>query len=74
MAVRGGGAAASALGEAAAARGVGAARGGGTAAVARGGAAAVARGGQISMTCNVLPLHFAPSQTSSSQNSNVDKF
>ena len=24
------------------------------------------------MTSNVLPLHFAPSQTSSSQNSNVD--
>ena len=28
----------------------------------------------ISMTCNVLPLHFAPSQASSSQISNVDNF
>ena len=27
---------------------------------------------KISMTSNVLPLHFAPSQASSSQNSNVD--
>ena len=26
------------------------------------------------MTSNVLPLHFAPSQASSSQNSNVDNF
>ena len=29
---------------------------------------------KISMTSNVLPLHFAPSQTSSSQNSNVDSY
>ena len=29
---------------------------------------------KISMTSNVLPLHFAPSQASSSQNSNVDNF
>ena len=29
---------------------------------------------KISMASNVLPLHFAPSQTSSSQNSNVDNF
>ena len=26
------------------------------------------------MTSNVLPLHFAPSQASSSQNSNVDSY
>ena len=29
---------------------------------------------KIWMTSNVLPLHFAPSQVSSSQNSNVDNF
>ena len=29
---------------------------------------------KISMTSNVLPLHFAPSQASSGQNSNVDNF
>ena len=29
---------------------------------------------KISMTSNVLPLHFAPSQDSSSQNSNVDSY
>ena len=29
---------------------------------------------KISMTNNVLPLHIAPSQASSSQNSNVDNF
>ena len=29
---------------------------------------------QILMTSKVLPLHFAPSQASSSQNSNVDNF
>ena len=29
---------------------------------------------KISTTSNVLPLHFAPSQASSSQNSNVDNF
>ena len=28
----------------------------------------------ISMTSNVLPLHFAPTQASSSQNSNVENF
>ena len=32
------------------------------------------RAKKISMTRNVLPLHFAPSQASSSQNSNVDNF
>ena len=26
------------------------------------------------MTANILPLHFAPSQASSSQNSNVDSY
>jgi hypothetical protein len=29
---------------------------------------------KILMTSNVLPLHFAPSQASSSQSSNVDNF
>ena len=29
---------------------------------------------EISMTSNVSPLHFAPSQASSSQNSNVDSY
>ena len=29
---------------------------------------------KISMTSNILPLHFAPSQASSSQSSNVDNF
>ena len=29
---------------------------------------------KIVMTSNVLPLHFAPSQASSSQNSNVDSY
>jgi hypothetical protein len=29
---------------------------------------------KIVMTNNVLPLHFAPSQASSSQNSNVDSY
>ena len=29
---------------------------------------------KISMTCNVLSLHFTPSQASSSQNSNVGNF
>ena len=29
---------------------------------------------KISLTSNVLPLHFAPSQASSSQSSNVDNF
>ena len=29
---------------------------------------------KISMTSNVLPLHFAPSQASSRQNSNVDSY
>ena len=32
------------------------------------------RAKKISMTSNVLPLHFAPSQASSSQNSNVDSY
>ena len=32
------------------------------------------RAKKISMTINVLPLHFAPSQASSSQNSNVDSY
>ena len=29
---------------------------------------------QIKVTSNVLPLHFAPSQASSSQNSNLDSY
>ena len=32
------------------------------------------RAKKISMTSNVLPIHFAPSQASSSQNSNVDSY